>query len=78
MGLFNALLVAFRSRKNLTRRQTKGQSGESPNDELEGCRAIFGVVVFAGHGWEATMVAPIGVIGFAGFDLPPQATRCRL
>jgi len=67
LGLFDALPVAFRSRKNLTRRQTKGQSGESPNDELEGCRAIFGVAVFAGYGWEAIMVAPIGVIGFAGF-----------
>jgi len=74
LGLFDTLLVASRSRKNLTRRQTKGQSGESPNDELESYRAVFGVVAFVGYGREATMVAPFGVISFVGFDLSLQAT----
>ena len=78
MGLFNALLVAFRSRKNLTRRQAKGQSGESPNDELEGLRVLLDIVAFSGREWEATLVASFRLIGFANSDPSIKTPYCCL
>jgi hypothetical protein len=70
--------LAFRSRKNLTRQQAKGQSGESPNDELEGLSVLSDIVAFSGHKREAALVASFRLIGFANSDPSIKTPYCYL
>jgi hypothetical protein len=72
MGLFNALLVAFRSRKNLTRRQQRDNQVKAPMMNWKVLGFYLTLLLFLVTSWEAALVASFRLIGFANSDLPSK------